>query len=358
MPEAGNRTYFGLSAGLAAALASALLFGATTPIAKQLLNGASPLLLAGLLYVGSGVGLTLLRLVQDRGLSPTTLQRSDWPWLAAATASGGVLAPALLLVGLTHSDAAAASLLLNLEVVFTAVLAWVVFHEATSRRVVIGFAAIFAGGLALAWPAQFVAPGRSLGLVLIAAACLCWALDNNLTRKISAADSRVIAALKGLVAGTTNTVLAFALGARLPTLPYLLGTLVLGFLGYGVSLVLFIVALRHLGTARTGAYFATAPFIGTALAVLLYGQPVSVLFWSAALLMLVGVYLHVTEQHVHMHTHEPLRHTHAHVHDAHHQHEHPQGWDGTEPHTHEHQHEPLRHSHAHFPDIHHRHRHG
>src|SRR6267154_1643591 len=273
MREIGDRTYFGLSAGLAAALASALLFGATTPIAKQLLNGASPLLVAGLLYLGSGVGLTLLRLVQDRGLSPTILKRSDWPWLAAATASGGVLAPALLLVGLAHSDAATASLLLNLEVVFTAVL-------------------------------------------------------------------------------------ALALGARLPTLPYLSGTLVLGFLGYGVSLVLFIVALRQLGTARTGAYFATAPFIGTALAVFLYGQPVSVLFWIAALLMGVGVYLHVTEQHVHMHTHEPLRHTHAHVHDAHHQHEHPQGWDGAEPHTHEHQHEPLRHSHEHFPDIHHRHRHG
>jgi len=183
MREIGDRTYFGLSAGLAAALASALLFGATTPIAKQLLNGASPLLVAGLLYLGSGVGLTLLRLVQDRGLSPTSLKRSDWPWLAAATASGGVLAPALLLVGLAHSDAATASLLLNLEVVFTAVLAWVVFYEATSQRVVIGFAAIFAGGLALAWPAQLAVPGRSLGLVLIAAACLCWGLDNNFTRK-------------------------------------------------------------------------------------------------------------------------------------------------------------------------------
>ena len=183
MRETRNRTYFGLSAGIAAALASALLFGATTPIAKQLLNGASPLLVAGLLYLGSGVGLAVLRLVQDRGLSPTTLKRSDWPWLAAATASGGVLAPALLLVGLAHSDAATASLLLNLEVVFTAVLAWVVFHEATSRRVVIGFAAIFAVGLALAWPAQLAVPGRSLGLVLVAAACLCWGLDNNFTRK-------------------------------------------------------------------------------------------------------------------------------------------------------------------------------
>src|SRR6266566_6802351 len=203
-------------------------------------------------------------------------------------------------------------------------------------------------------PPDTVASGKSS----CPGACLCWGLDNNLTRRISAADSRVIAGIKGLVAGSTNTALALGLGATLPAPQYLAGTLVLGFLGYGVSLVLFIVALRHLGTARTGAYFATAPFIGTALAVLLYGQPVSVLFWSAALLMLVGVYLHVTEQHVHMHTHEPLRHTHAHVHDAHHQHEHPQGWDGAEPHTHEHQHEPLRHSHAHFPDIHHRHRHG
>src|SRR6266705_1270476 len=315
MPEAGNRTYFGLSAGLAAALASALLFGATTPIAKQLLNGASPLLLAGLLYVGSGVGLTLLRVVQDRGLSPTTLQRSDWPWLAAATASGGVLAPALLLVGLTHSDAATASLLLNLEVVFTAVLAWVVFHEATSRRVVIGFAAIFAGGLALAWPAQLAAPGRPLGLVLIAAACLCWGLDNNLTRKISAADSRVIAGIKGLVAGTTNTALAVGLVAKFPTPPYLAGTLVHGFVGYGVSLVLFIVALRHLGTARTGAYFSTAPFIGTAIAVVLYGQPITASFWLAAALMGIGVWLHVTEHHEHVHVHEPLTHSHSHSHE-------------------------------------------
>jgi drug/metabolite transporter (DMT)-like permease len=357
MRETGIRTYCGLSAGLAAALLSALLFGATTPIAKELLRGASPLLVAGLLYLGSGVGLTLLRVVQDRGLSPISLKRSECPWLVAATASGGVLAPALLLVGLTHSDAATASLLLNLEVVFTAVLAWVAFHEATSRRVVVGFTAIFAGGLALAWPAHLAVPGRSLGLVLVTAACLCWGLDNNLTRRISAADSRVIAAFKGLIAGTTNTVLALAFGAKLPSFAYLSGTLALGFLGYGVSLVLFIVALRHLGTARTGAYFATAPFIGTALAVLLYGQPLSGPFWIAAVLMAVGVYLHVTEQHAHMHTHEPLVHTHPHMHDVHHQHEHPPGWDGVEPHTHEHQHEPLRHSHAHFPDIHHRHRH-
>jgi drug/metabolite transporter (DMT)-like permease len=347
----------GASPGLLAALASAVLFGATTPIAKQLLEGASPLIVAGLLYLGSGFGVSLLRIVQEGGWPPTGLGRSDWKWLAAATVAGGVFAPALLMIGLTHADAATASLLLNLEAVFTAVLAWRVFHEATSRRVVLGFFAIFAGGLLLVWPAQIALPGRSLGLLSVAAACLCWGLDNNLTRKISAADSRVIAGIKGLIAGSTNTVLAFGLGATLPVPEYFMSTLLLGFLGYGVSLILFIVALRHLGTARTGAYFSTAPFIGTALAVLLYGQPVTGAFWLAAALMGLGVWLHVTEHHGHSHVHEPVTHSHAHEHDTHHQHEHGDEQDGTEPHTHEHRHEPLPHSHEHFPDIHHQHRH-
>jgi drug/metabolite transporter (DMT)-like permease len=261
------------------------------------------------------------------------------------------------MVGLTRADAATASLLLNLEAVFTAVLAWVVFREATSRRVILGFIAIFFGGLLLAWPDQVLTPGRSLGLLSIAAACLCWGVDNNLTRKISAADARVIAAIKGLVAGTTNTALAFGLGAKFPALPYLAGTLLLGFGGYGVSLVLFIVALRHLGTARTGAYFSTAPFIGTAISVVLYGQPITAAFWLAAALMGIGVWLHVTEHHEHVHVHEPLTHSHAHEHDEHHQHGHGAEWDATEPHTHEHDHALLRHHHPHFPDTHHQHRH-
>jgi drug/metabolite transporter (DMT)-like permease len=357
MSKEESGAYGGSSPGLAAAMVSAVLFGATTPVAKQLLQGASPLLIAGLLYLGSGIGVSLLRIVQDRGWSPTGLARSDWPWLAAATLAGGVIAPALLMVGLTRADAATASLLLNLEAVFTALLAWLVFREATSRRVVLGFFAIFIGGLLLAWPAQLALPSRSLALLLVAAACLCWGLDNNLTRKISAADSRVIAGIKGLVAGTTNTALALGLGAALPAPSYVGGTLLLGFLGYGVSLVLFIVALRHLGTARTGAYFSTAPFIGTALAVLLYGEPVTATFWLAAVLMGLGVWLHVTEHHEHQHVHEPLTHTHAHVHDAHHQHGHGDEWEGAEAHIHEHHHDPVRHGHPHFPDIHHQHRH-
>ncbi len=347
-----------LHAGVLAALASALLFGVTTPIAKQLLAGTSPLLIAGLLYLGSGVGVSILRLVQDRGWSATGLVGRDWIWLALSTLVGGVIAPALLMTGLAHADAASASLLLNLEVVFTAALAWVVFNEPAGTRVVIGLGAIFAGGLILVWPARFSSPGDLSALLAIVAACLCWALDNNLTRKISASDARVLAALKGLTAGVTNTLFALSLGASLPPVSRGLQILGIGFMGYGLSLVLFIVALRQLGTARTGAYFATAPFIGAVAAMLLYGQPSESAFWLAAFCMGVGVWLHVTEHHEHDHVHEPLLHSHAHRHDTHHQHQHEFEWDGVEPHTHEHEHGWLRHRHAHFPDIHHRHGHG
>ena len=344
-------------AGVLAALASAVLFGATTPIAKQLLAGTQPLLIAGLLYLGSGLGVSALRFIQDRRWSATGIAPTDWPWLALTILVGGVLAPALLMLGLARSDAADASLLLNLEVVFTATLAWVVFREPANPRVVWGLVAIFAGGLVLVWPARFAGERSLPPLALIVAACLCWAVDNNLTRKVAASDARVLAAIKGLVAGVTNTALAFMLGASLPPLPHVLVTLVIGFLGYGLSLVLFIVALRNLGTARTSAYFATAPFIGAGVAILLSGHGGDVTFWLAAICMGIGVWLHVTEHHAHDHVHEPMAHSHAHTHDDHHRHTHVFDWDGNEPHTHEHEHAWLRHQHAHFPDIHHRHGH-
>jgi drug/metabolite transporter (DMT)-like permease len=344
--------------GVIAALASALLFGLTTPIAKQLLEGAQPFLVAGLLYLGSGAGVSALRLVQDRGWSATRLSPRDWPWVALSTLVGGLIAPALLMTGLARVDAASASLLLNLEVVFTAALAWLVFAEPAGLRVVLGLAAIFGGGLALVWPARFAPSGGLTAMLAIVAACLCWALDNNLTRKISAGDARVLAAIKGLVAGGTNTLLAFALGASVPPASLVLITLVIGFLGYGLSLVLFIVALRQLGAARTGAYFATAPFIGAAVATILYGGPGNSAFWLAAACMGVGVWLHVSEHHEHEHLHEPLLHSHTHTHDEHHRHEHDFDCGSGEPHTHEHAHAWLRHRHAHFPDIHHRHGHG
>jgi len=341
------------------ALGAAILFGASTPFAKQLIGSevtSSPFLLAGLLYLGSGLGLAVVRLLRDRGWTASGLPRSDWPWLLGAIGFGGVLGPLLLMVGLAHTSAATASLLLNLESVLTALLAWLVFREGTDRRIVLGMALIVAGGAVLAWPSGEVA-ADPLGPLALAGACLAWAVDNNLTRKVSATDAVFIAGSKGLVAGCVNTGLGLALGAAWPATGLVTSALVIGFLGYGLSLVLFVLALRGLGAARTGAYFSTAPFVGAALAVVWFGEPVSPLFWLAAALMAAGVWLHLSEHHTHAHQHAALSHAHPHRHDAHHQHSHGADWDGVEPHTHAHQHQPLTHSHAHFPDLHHQHVH-
>jgi drug/metabolite transporter (DMT)-like permease len=342
------------------ALGAAVLFGASTPFAKQLVgNGsdsASPFLLAGLLYLGSGLGLTFTRLIRDRGWRAVDVPANEWPWLIGAIAFGGVLGPLLLMVGLSQTTAATASLFLNLEAVLTAVLAWMVFKESTDRRMVLGMALIVAGGAVLAWPAGD-ASGLGLGPIALAAACLAWAIDNNLTRKVSASDALFVAGIKGLVAGCVNTALAFTLGAAWPALTLLSNAMVIGFLGYGLSLVLFVLALRGLGTARTGAYFSTAPFVGAAISIAVFAEPTSASFWMAAVLMGAGVGLHLTEHHAHEHAHEELLHGHQHSHETHHQHSHDFAWDGVEPHAHVHQHAKLQHGHAHFPDIHHLHSH-
>lgn len=337
------------------ALASAALFGASTPLAKLLAGEMPAVLLAALLYLGSGLGLSAWLVARPRALAGAPLGRADWPWLAAAIAAGGVVAPLLLVLGLQRTAASTASLLLNLEAVLTAALAWVVFRENVDRRVFAGMLAIVAGAVILSW-SEAPRAGAIHGPALVAGACLGWALDNNLTRKVSGADAATIAALKGLIAGAVNLALAMALGAALPSGAVLAAAGAVGFLGYGVSLALFVVALRHLGTARTGAYFSVAPFFGAALALAL-GEPAGAAFWIAAALMAAGVWLHVTEVHEHEHTHEALEHTHPHVHDEHHRHEHDFAWDGHEPHVHPHRHEPLAHSHRHYPDLHHRHEH-
>jgi drug/metabolite transporter (DMT)-like permease len=339
---------------IAAALASAALFGASTPLAKLLLGELPPLLLAGLLYLGSGLGLAAW--IALRGSRGAPIPRADWPWLAGAILAGGIAGPALLMYGLARTDAGAASLLLNLEAVLTAGIAWVVFRENVDRRVFLGMAAIVAGGVLLSWQ-QMPRTGGSAGALLVAAACLAWAVDNNLTRRVSGGDAATIACLKGLIAGAVNLGLAFAAGAALPGIFSIAAGAALGLAGYGVSLALFIVALRNVGTARTGAYFSVAPFFGAALAIALLGEEPTAAFWIAAALMAAGVWLHITERHAHEHVHEPMEHTHEHVHDTHHQHEHDFAWDGREPHTHAHRHEHLVHSHPHYPDLHHRHRH-
>ena len=343
-----------------AALAAAALFGAATPLAKALLGTTTPFMVAGLFYLGSGIGLGLCILVRRWRAVPAShrVQRMDWaeaPWLLGAIVAGGVAGPALLMFGLSSTPAATASLLLNLEGVLTAVIAWTVFRENVDVQVFLGMIAIVAGGVVLSWhPGDTDLPR---GALLIVGACLCWAIDNNLTRKVSANDAMVLACLKGLVAGPVNLAIAFALGATLPGASALGSALVIGFAGYGVSLVLFVIALRHLGTARTGAYFAVAPVFGVALSLVLWPGMPDVSFWVAAVLMTLGIWLHVRERHEHMHAHQWQQHTHRHRHDEHHQHEHDFAYDGDEPHTHPHVHLPISHSHAHFPDVHHRHSH-
>ena len=344
-------------AAIAAALFAALLFGASTPFAKTLAGNVSPVLLAGLLYVGSGVGLWSIRLLRDRRIGVPAMPAADWAWFLGAIIAGGLLGPVLLMIGLMRTSAADASLLLNLESVLTALLAWIVFHESADRRLVLGMALIVAGGAVLAWPSSGAAATSFGGAAFIAGACACWAIDNNLTRKVSSADADFIAGTKGLVAGAVNLGIALLLGDRLPTAPVIGYAMGVGLLGYGVSLVLFVLALRGLGAARAGAYFSTAPFIGAAIAVIALHEPNPPAFWWSAALMAAGVALHLTERHVHAHSHDALTHDHPHTHDSHHRHAHAFRWDGAEPHAHEHRHEGLSHEHPHYPDSHHRHRH-
>lgn len=349
-----------MNRGVACAIASAVLFGMSTPLAKALVGSIPPLLLAGLLYAGAGFGLLLMlgvRRLRSSESQPMNLPaRSDWPWLAGAILVGGVAGPVALMYGLTTTSASSASLLLNLEATFTALIAWFLFRENFDTRIALGMAAIVLGGLVLAW-SPLESGGTFVGPLLIALACLCWALDNNLTRRVSASDAVVIAGLKGLVAGAVNVGLALLLGFSLPPLAILSAAAVVGFLGYGVSLVLFILALRDLGTARAGAYFSVAPFFGAVLALLLESDPVSWQLATAGALMAIGVWLHLTERHEHPHTHEVIDHTHAHSHDEHHRHDHELEWDGHGPHVHFHTHRPVTHAHPHFPDVHHRHDH-
>jgi drug/metabolite transporter (DMT)-like permease len=346
--------------GVIVALLAAALFGTSTPFNKLLVERISPLLLAGILYLGSGLGLVawlgLRELLVKRQNRETRLHRKDLPWLGAAVMAGGVVAPVLLMLGLALTPASAASLLLNLEGVLTALIAWFVFKENFDRRIFLGMVAILAGSVLLSWQSrsELGLPWGSLG---IAGACLCWAIDNNLTRKVSMANPMHVAAIKGLVAGGVNVALATAVGVSVPKASEMVAAGVLGFLSYGVSLTCFVLALRYIGTARTGAYFSTAPFIGAALSLLILHEQPSPFFWVAGGLMLVGVWLHLTERHAHPHRHEPITHEHLHSHDEHHQHVHAPTDPPGEPHSHVHQHQELTHTHPHYPDIHHRHQH-
>jgi len=343
--------------GILLALLSAALFGASTPVAKIMLGSVGPWMMAGLLYLGAGIGLAAVHLLRNALGLPSVeapLRRADAPWLASVIVSGGIVGPVLLMFGLAQTDAAGASLLLNFEGLATMAIAWLAFRENVDRRLLLGAFAILAGAAVLSWCGS---ASLDWGALLVVAACVSWGMDNNLTRRLSSADPLQIAMLKGLAAGTVNLTLALIQGAAFPGAGMVLTAGITGFFGYGVSLALFVLGLRHLGAARTGAYFSLAPFIGALLSLALLDEPLTFRLAAAGGLMALGLWLHLTDRHEHQHLHEAIEHEHRHTHDEHHRHAHGPEAPPGEPHSHRHRHAPLVHRHPHYPDIHHRHRH-
>jgi drug/metabolite transporter (DMT)-like permease len=365
---------------LVSVLLSAVLFGVSVPLAKLLLGDVRPVALAGLLYLGSFLGLAVYSLTlraipagrgraADRGHSPPAgsvpleigrreakLERKDWPWLAGAVVAGGIVGPVCLMAGLDRISGFSASLLLNFEGVATAVIAVLFFRENARKRTWLALALMTAAGVALSW--NGVGGGRfaPAGPVLVVLAMLGWGLDNNLTRRISDKDPIQIARIKGLAAGAVSTAAAFLLGQGFKLDAAAAKGLAVGAICYGLSLVLFIRALKGLGAFRTGAFFSFGPFVGSLVSLWLLGDKPRWPTAAAGLLMLAGVVLIVTERHIHGHRHERTVHAHSHSHDdLHHGHAHEGEVRGS--HTHEHVHEPLEHVHGHWPDTHHRHGH-
>lgn len=335
-------------------LAAAALFGASTPIAKLLVPGSGPLMLAGLLYLGAGLGLAAASPFRRRG-SEAPIQRSDLAVLAGVIVSGGVLGPVLLVLGLARLSGTAASLLLNLEAPFTIALAVVALRERLSTREMAGAAAVIVGAAAMTW-----APGTvevdAVGVACVAGACTSWAIDNTLSQRLAMRDPVAVARAKALTAGTFNVALGLMMGEpSFPSAAHTAAALVTGSLGYGASIVLNLLAVRAVGAARQAAYFATAPFIGAAVAVVLLRERPPLAQLAAAVVMAAGVVLIVGARHAHSHLHESVEHDHAHVHDEHHAHAHEATT--TEPHSHVHGHGRLVHDHPHLPDVHHRHDH-
>jgi drug/metabolite transporter (DMT)-like permease len=342
-------------AGYGVGLCAALLFGASAPISKALLEDIGPQLLAGLLYLGAFLAVApFLRGAGAR--REARLRRSDAPTLVVIIVTGGIAAPVLLMLGLERLSGVAGSLLLNLEGPLTLIVGIVVLHEYLGRRAGTGSLLVFAGSAVIG----IQGGGGSLdlpGTLLVVAACLGWAIDNNLTQRLSIRDPFQIVAVKTGVAALVNVSLALARGETIPSWPLLAVALTVGGLAYGISILLDAYALRVLGAAREAAVFATAPFAGALLAVPVLAESWTIADAAAAVTMLGGIVLLVWDRHEHRHVHTALTHDHRHVHDEHHRHEHAVGTDPNEPHSHPHEHEPLVHTHPHVSDVHHRHPH-
>ena len=333
----------------------------SAPLSKLLLGSVEPIPLAALLYLGAGLGLVLsiilTRMFGTCERSEARLDRGDLPWLAGAILAGGVAAPILLLYGLRATPAATTALLLNFEVVATGVIAALLFREFVGRWTWVAIAAVTMGSILLTLDPS-AGWGISTGAMLVVVACLMWGFDNNLTRHISMKDPKRIVAIKGLVAGGFSGVLALVLGEPFPGARYIVLGLLLGSVSYGISIVLFVRALRHLGAARTGALFGMAPFIGAAVSLIVFRDFPTLSFFLSLPLLGIGAGILFSERHGHAHAHEVLTHTHSHTHDdGHHEHSHVQEIPPNREHSHQHTHAAIMHTHPHRPDVHHRHAH-
>lgn len=364
IPE--ERTKGPLRPGITVALLAAALFGISTPFTKKLLSEIQPLYLAGLLYLGSGTGLSLImmarNLIAGHGsrllCREAPLKGHEYLWLTGAIVCGGVLAPMMLTMGLSLTYGSVASLLLNLEGLLTGIVALALFKEAVGARIWAVAALMLLGSLSLSYEPSRMTAILPQGSLLVVGACLMWAFDNNLTRALSGKDPFSIARLKGLAAGACSLTIAAIAGEKLPSAGAAISAMTVGAFCYGASLVFFVYALRHLGSTRTGALFGLGPFIGAVASVLTLREPVTWMLLLSALCMGLGTWILVREEHIHEHTHEPVIHEHRHNHeDTHHAHGHLEGVDGSGEHCHLHQHEPITHCHSHTPELHHRHIH-
>lgn len=328
---------------------AAALFGASTPVARALLGGMGPITLAGLFYLGAALGTAPWALT---GHAPAERRRADLPRLLAAVAFGGVIGPVLVLLGLRAAPAASVALWLNLEAPATAILGWALFKEHVDRRTWAAAALVWAASVLLASPAGF---GGWSSALLVAGGCFAWGLDNNLTAVIAGYTPAQTTFVKGLGAGLFNLALGLLVEGVPASAPLVGIAILVGVLSYGASIVLYVAGAQQLGATRAQMFFATAPFLGVALAWMLLGEPVLHAQLGAGALMVGALALLFGERHAHAHTHEPLQHTHWHRHDdGHHEHGHDsvKGW-----HCHQHEHGALTHAHAHRPDLHHRHGH-
>jgi len=342
-----------------AALVAAFFFGCITPGTKFFIKTLPPQIMAGILYLAAGIGLlSILLLKKNFHSSLSRVQKVDYKWFALATLFGGIIGPAFLTYGISRISGSTASLLLNLEAVLTSLIAWFIFKEHFEKKIVYGMILIVIGCFTLSLNSTSASGVDTLGgFTLICLACLSWGIDNNVTRKISHLDPVLLASFKGLIAGTSNIFLGLLIGERVAANIDILSTGLLGFFGIGISLVAFIISLASIGTARTGAVFSTAPFIGSLISITILGESLSLPVIIALVFMGCGVWFHFSEDHDHEHPHEDLSHDHEHTHDDHHQHKHSHAAESNSCHTHKHTHKVTTHKHPHFPDIHHQHAH-